>query len=59
MKLMINDGGLSGQLTHLIIYGVAAVMIASIVGIYGFSHLKDGAPQAQNAPAASKHDKFL
>jgi len=54
MKLMINDGGMSGQLTHLIIYGVSAAMIAAISGIYGFSPIRDGAPQTRNAPAASK-----
>ncbi len=54
MKLMINDGGMSGQLTHLVIYGVSGAMFASIWGIYAFSHLRDGAQQAQNAPAVSK-----
>ncbi len=55
MKLMINDGGMSGQLTHLIIYGVSAAMIAGILVIYGFSHLKDSAPQLSNTPAAKRY----
>lgn len=55
MKLMINDGGMSAQLTHLIIYGVSAVMMAGILAIYGFSHIKDSAPQTQNAPAARRY----
>jgi len=53
MKLMINNGGMSGQNTYLIIFGFAAALIASIMAIYGFSQIRDSTPQVSNAPAVS------
>jgi hypothetical protein len=55
MKLMINDGGMSGQITHLIIYAVSAAMIGGILAIYGFSHLRDSTPQTSSAPAEKRY----
>ncbi|HOP11422.1 MAG TPA: hypothetical protein PK629_08015 [Oscillospiraceae bacterium] len=54
MKLMINDGGMSGQHTYLIIFGISAVLIAAILAIYNFSKVKDSTPQASDTPIASK-----
>lgn len=55
MKLMINDGGMSGRQTHLIVYGVSAVMVAGIAAIFAFSRIKDSIPlQPARRPPVSK-----